>query len=107
MPVGADYPFWDIFGSFFAFFIGLAWIVTLIAVIVDVLRSDSLSGVAKAGWILFIVLFPILGLLLYLVTHAGSMSSRISATGQPPGNLRAYYDPAAGARAGAPPRPGI
>lgn len=47
-----------------------------IAVTVDVLRSDDLSGVAKAAWILLVVLLPLFGVLVYLIARGGTMGER-------------------------------
>jgi hypothetical protein len=42
----------------------LIWLV--IAVLVNVFRSPDLSGWGKALWTIFVVLFPFLGVLVYL-----------------------------------------
>jgi hypothetical protein len=33
----------------------------------DVFRSDDLSGWAKTGWVLLVILVPIIGVLIYLI----------------------------------------
>ena len=47
-----------------------------ITVGLDVLRSDDLSGFAKAAWILLLILLPLLGALIYLVARGDSMGAR-------------------------------
>jgi hypothetical protein len=58
---------------FFLFFI---WIWLLITVFVDLFRSHDLSGWGKAGWTIFIIILPLLGVLFYLIFRGGSMRDR-------------------------------
>ena len=57
----------------------LVWIWLAITVIADVFKSDDLSGAAKAGWILLIVLIPLLGVLLYVVARGDEMKKHEAA----------------------------
>jgi cell division protein FtsX len=57
----------------------LVWIWLAITVIADVFKSDDLSGAAKAGWILLIVLIPLLGVLLYVVARGDEMKEHEAA----------------------------
>ena len=50
------------------------WIWIAISVITDVYRSWDLSSAAKAGWILAIVLIPLLGVLIYIIARGDRMS---------------------------------
>jgi hypothetical protein len=50
------------------FFFWFAIIWMFIALFADILRRD-MSGWAKAGWILLLVLLPFLGALLYLIAR--------------------------------------
>ena len=50
------------------------WIWVAVSVISDVIRSPDLSSPAKAGWLLAIVLIPLLGLLLYVIARGDKMS---------------------------------
>jgi hypothetical protein len=58
---------------FFLFFI---WIWLLITVFVDLFRSKDLSGWGKAGWAIFVIILPLLGVLFYLIFRGGSMHER-------------------------------
>jgi hypothetical protein len=58
---------------FFLFFI---WIWLLITVFVDLFRSHDLSGWGKAGWAIFVIILPLLGVLFYLIFRGGSMQQR-------------------------------
>ncbi len=66
----------DIFWSMFMFFLWVAWIWVVIGVIGDVFRSRDLSGVAKGFWVLFIILVPWLGVLVYLIARGRGMEER-------------------------------
>ncbi|MEA2024327.1 MAG: SHOCT domain-containing protein, partial [Actinomycetota bacterium] len=57
------------------FFLFVIWIWLLITVFVDVFRSDQ-SGWAKAGWTIFIIFLPMLGVLVYLIAQGGKMQER-------------------------------
>jgi hypothetical protein len=58
---------------FFLFFI---WIWLLITVFVDLFRSNDLSGWGKAGWAIFVIIIPLLGVLFYLIFRGSSMQQR-------------------------------
>jgi len=57
------------------FFCWVAWIWLLIVIISDVFRRD-LSGWAKAGWIVFLIVLPFLGALVYVVANGKEMTER-------------------------------
>jgi hypothetical protein len=52
------------------------WIWLFIIVLVDVFRSHDMGGFAKALWVLFIIFFPFLGVLVYLIARGGKMHER-------------------------------
>ena len=56
---------------FFLFFI---WIWLLIMVFSDIFRSKDLGGVAKAIWVIFVILVPYLGVFVYLIARGHKMS---------------------------------
>jgi hypothetical protein len=58
------------------FFLFFVWIWLLITVFADIFRSSDLSGWGKALWILFVVVLPYLGVLVYLIARGGSMQER-------------------------------
>ena len=69
-------PLMDLFWSMLWFFLFFAWIWLLIMVIADVFRSHDLSGWAKALWVLFIIVVPWLGVLVYLIARGQKMGER-------------------------------
>ena len=67
-------------GSFllalFEFFLFFAWFMCLWWIFGDLFRSADLGGLAKTLWILFIILIPWLGILVYLIARGGGMTER-------------------------------
>ena len=78
MFLAADYPFMDILWTMLVFFFWVMWFWTLIIVLTDVFRRHDLSGWGKAGWTLFMVILPLLGVLIYLIAHGTDMAERRS-----------------------------
>jgi general stress protein CsbA len=75
MVFAADYPFLDVLWTMILFFCWVAWIWLLIVIISDVFRRD-LSGWAKAAWIVFLIVLPFLGALVYVVANGKEMTER-------------------------------
>lgn len=50
-----------------------AWIWIAVGVVFDVFRSHDLSNLAKAAWILLIFVFPLMGVLVYLLVRGHTM----------------------------------
>lgn len=71
-----DYPFLSVFWTMFVFFFWVIWLWLLISVFTDVLRRHDLSGVGKAGWMIFVILLPYLGVFIYLITQTRHMAER-------------------------------
>jgi len=69
-------PLLDLFWTMLWFFLFFAWIWLLIAILTDIFRSRDLSGVGKALWVVFVVILPWLGALVYLIARGGSMQER-------------------------------
>lgn len=72
-------PLLDLIWTMLMWFLLFAWLVVVGGVVVDVFRSDDLSGLAKAGWTLLIVFVPWLGVLVYLIARGESMTQRYAA----------------------------
>ena len=69
-------PVLDVLWTMLIFFLFIAWIWVLISVIADIFRSDDLSGWAKALWVIFVIIIPWLGVLVYLIARGDSMAQR-------------------------------
>jgi hypothetical protein len=67
--LASDYPFLDIFWTMMIFFFWVIWIWLLILVLSDNFRRRDHSGWAKAGWTLFVIFLPLLGVLVYMIAR--------------------------------------
>ncbi len=74
--IASNYPLLDVFVSTLYFVVLIGWIILVFHVFQDIMRSHDLDGVAKALWVLFILVLPLIGCLLYLVVRGGSMHTR-------------------------------
>jgi Short C-terminal domain/Phospholipase_D-nuclease N-terminal len=73
----SSYPVLNIFWSMVEFFLWVIWIWILIWIFIDIFRSRDLSGWGKAGWFLFVLIIPLIGVLVYLIARGGSMHERV------------------------------
>jgi len=74
--IAADYPFLDVFWTMIIFFCWVAWIWVLIVIIGDLFRRHDTSGWVKALWVIFLIVLPFLGVLIYLIANGSGMSRR-------------------------------
>jgi hypothetical protein len=58
--------FWDVIWSMVAFFFWFLAIWIFISLFADIFRRNDLSGAAKAGWLLLLIILPFLGALIYI-----------------------------------------
>ena len=76
MLVAADYPFLNILWTMIIFFAWVAWIWIAITVFVDIFRRHDISGWGKAAWVVFVIVVPFLGVLVYLIAQHDGMRER-------------------------------
>ena len=76
MVLAADYPLLDVFWTMLVFFLWVIWFWLLITVFSDIFRRSDLSGWAKAGWLIFVIVLPYLGVFIYLITQSRHMAER-------------------------------
>jgi Short C-terminal domain/Phospholipase_D-nuclease N-terminal len=74
--LAADYPFLNILWTMIVFFAWVAWIWIVITVLIDVFRRDDIGGWGKAAWVVFVILVPFLGVLVYLIAEHDGMRER-------------------------------
>jgi Short C-terminal domain/Phospholipase_D-nuclease N-terminal len=74
--LAADYPFLDVLWTMFIFFLFIIWIWILITVFADIFRRKDMSGIGKAVWIIFVIVLPYLGVLVYLIANHDGMADR-------------------------------
>ena len=70
-----DYPLLGLFWTMLWFFLWIAWLVALFQIIGDIFNSDDLGGWGKAIWLIFVILLPLLGVLIYLIARGGDMTN--------------------------------
>jgi Short C-terminal domain/Phospholipase_D-nuclease N-terminal len=69
----------QVFLSMLWFFLFFIWIWLLIVVFGDIFRSDDMSGWAKAGWTIFVIILPYLGVFVYLIARGKKMGEHAAA----------------------------
>ncbi|WP_030754929.1 MULTISPECIES: SHOCT domain-containing protein [unclassified Streptomyces] len=71
-----DYPLLNVFWTMMWFFLWIMWFFLLFKVITDVFRDHTLGGWGKAGWIIFVLVLPFLGVFVYLIARGRGMHER-------------------------------
>jgi hypothetical protein len=102
MPVADSsysYPLLGAFWTIFLIFLWVLWFWVLITIFIDIFRSDDLSGWGKAGWFIFVLLIPLIGVLVYLIARGGKMRQRQVQDAQAQDQqFRSYVQEAAGSQ---------
>jgi hypothetical protein len=76
MLIATSYPFLEVFWTMLIFFAFFIWIWILFTVFTDVFRRADISGWGKAGWIIFVIVLPYLGVFVYLIAEHKGMTER-------------------------------
>lgn len=76
MWFAADYPFLDVFWTMIIFFCWVIWIWMMIVILTDIFRRHDIGGWHKAAWIVFLIILPFLGVLVYLIAQSKGMAER-------------------------------
>ncbi len=74
--LAADYPFLNILWTMIIFFAWVIWIWIAITVLVDVFRRHDIGGWLKALWVVFVIVIPFIGVLVYLIANHEGMAQR-------------------------------
>ncbi|HEX4520816.1 MAG TPA: SHOCT domain-containing protein [Gaiellaceae bacterium] len=74
MPVA--YTFGQVMWSMLVFFIWILFFWMLFGVISDIFRRHDIGGWGKAGWCLFVIVLPFLGIFVYLIAEGKGMGER-------------------------------
>src|SRR5437667_5089509 len=101
MLIAASYPFLDVFWTMFIFFLFFIWIMILFRVFGDIFRRHDIGGGAKTLWVIFVIILPFLGVLIYLLTQNEGMTQRAMERAQEQrGEMDSYVRSVAGGAAG-------
>jgi hypothetical protein len=74
--IAASYPFLNILWDILIFFAWVIFIWIAITVLIDVFRRHDISGWGKAAWVVFVVVLPWIGVLVYLIVNHTGMAER-------------------------------
>ena len=78
----ADFTFGQALLVVLEVFLFAAYLMVLFTIIGDLFRDHSLSGWAKAAWVLFLIVVPFLAALIYLIARGDGMRERALAQQQ-------------------------
>jgi len=60
----------------FAIFVFVLWFWLLVTVLGDLFRRGDVSGAAKVLWVILLLVFPYLGVFIYLISQGRGMAER-------------------------------
>jgi hypothetical protein len=87
----------QVFFSMLWFALFFIWIWLLIMVFADIFRSHDMGGFAKFLWVFFVIIFPFLGVFVYLIARGHKMSEHAAQAAQAQdAAFRQYVQDAAG-----------
>lgn len=69
-------PLLDAFLTMMWFFLWVLWLFLLFRIIMDIFRSKDMGGWGKAGWLVFVIILPFLGVFVYLIARGHKMAER-------------------------------
>jgi hypothetical protein len=72
----ATYSFGDVMWTMFVFFAWILFFWLLFGVFGDLFGRHDISGWAKAGWTVFVIILPYLGIFIYLISQGKGMGER-------------------------------
>jgi Phospholipase_D-nuclease N-terminal/Short C-terminal domain len=67
--LATEWSFGNVLWAMIVFFFWFMFIWMFIAIFADIFRRNDLSGGAKAGWIILIVILPFIGILIYMIAR--------------------------------------
>lgn len=78
----AAYTFGDVMWSMLVFFAWIMFFWLLFIVFGDLFSRHDISGWGKAGWTIFAIILPFLGIFVYLIANGKSMGERAAQRAQ-------------------------
>jgi hypothetical protein len=72
----AAYTFGDVMWTMLVFFAWILFFWMLFGVFGDLFSRHDIGGWAKAGWTIFVIILPFLGIFVYLISQGKSMGER-------------------------------
>ncbi|HEY7629785.1 MAG TPA: PLDc N-terminal domain-containing protein [Thermoleophilaceae bacterium] len=74
--LASSYPFLDVVWTILVFCGFAIWIWMVIMALIDIFSRHDISGWAKAGWVVLIIVLPFIGVLSYLIAYSGGIAER-------------------------------
>ena len=78
MLFSGGFTFSNFLADVLSIFIFVLWFWLLITVFGDLFRRHDISGWAKAVWVIVLILFPYLGIFIYLISQHRGLAERQS-----------------------------
>jgi predicted membrane channel-forming protein YqfA (hemolysin III family) len=78
MLFSGGFTFSNFLADVLSIFIFVLWFWLLITVFSDLLRRHDISGWVKVIWVIVLIVFPYLGIFIYLITQHRGMAERQS-----------------------------
>jgi predicted membrane channel-forming protein YqfA (hemolysin III family) len=76
MLFSGGFTFPNFLTDVFSIFIFVLWFWLLITVFGDLLRRRDVSGLAKVLWVIVLIVFPYIGVFVYLISQGRGMAER-------------------------------
>ena len=70
------YTFGQVMWSMFVFFVWILFFWLLFTVFADLFSRHDISGWAKTGWTILVIILPFLGIFIYLIAEGRGMGER-------------------------------
>jgi len=71
-----DYPFLNVMWTLLVIFAWVIWFWLLITVFSDLFRRRDIGGGSKALWVIFVIVLPFIGVLIYFIGQGDKMAER-------------------------------
>jgi uncharacterized membrane protein YcjF (UPF0283 family) len=71
-----DHVFLNVMWALLIVFAWAIWFLLLIWIFADLFLRDDISGWAKAAWVVFVIVTPFVGSLVYLISQGTGMAKR-------------------------------
>ena len=66
----------DFLWSLVVIYFMVIYFIMLFRIITEVFRDNSMSGGARAGWLIFILIFPLIAMIVYVISRGTGMAER-------------------------------
>jgi hypothetical protein len=76
LPLAADYPLLNIIWTMLVFFGFFLWIMLIFRAFADLFGRHDIGGWGKAGWTILIIVIPLVGVCIYLLSQGKGVAER-------------------------------